>query len=157
MNDRTQLACPACSWTTICGPAASLQWLAQARMTRRGAEVDPELIGELLRAAAGRLACPQCSHVSLVAQPWSDNDVEGDDEAWGMARKCAQCRQPIARERLEAFPDARLCVACQSTDECGEASGPDEYCPRCGNVMTLRQTRSAGITRYVLSCPKCRR
>lgn len=156
MPQRVELACPACSWTTVCGPAAALQWLGRARMTRRDADVDPELIGELLRAAAEKLACPQCSHSPLAARPVAEEDAD-DDEAWGMARTCAECGKPIARERLEAFPEARLCVACQSHDERGEATGPAEYCPRCGNVMTLRQTRSAGITRYVQACPQCRR
>jgi RNA polymerase-binding transcription factor DksA len=74
-----------------------------------------------------------------------------------MARACQVCRRPIARARLEAFPDATLCVDCQGKAERGENSGPAEYCPRCGNVMRLKQTRSSGVTRYVLACPQCRK
>jgi predicted RNA-binding Zn-ribbon protein involved in translation (DUF1610 family) len=53
------------------------------------------------------------------------------------------------------FPNADLCVACQAKSDRGEASDAPEYCPRCGNLMTLRQVRR-GLTRYVMACPSCR-
>ncbi len=83
--------------------------------------------------------------------------LEADDEAWGMARKCELCSGVIPAERIEIFPDTRLCVACQQRDERGEIAGAAEYCARCGSIMTLRQSRGTGITRYEMVCPVCAR
>ena len=120
-------------------------------MVRRDAAPELDVLGELFRTTAVRFTCPKCQTVGLSA-----TDAEADDdEAWGMARKCTECGQPIPRERLEVFPSAELCVACQGRSDRGEASGAAEYCPRCGSVMTLRPVRR-GVTRYVMSCPSCR-
>ena len=67
------------------------------------------------------------------------------------------CARTLPSERLEALPDARLCTACQTKSDHGELNGPAEYCPRCGSVMAVRQSGGAGVTRYVMSCPSCRR
>jgi RNA polymerase-binding transcription factor DksA len=32
-------------------------------------------------------------------------------------RKCAQCGEPIAEARLEALPDAILCIKCASKND----------------------------------------
>lgn len=130
-----------------------IDWLRRARLVRRGVEPDPELLGELFRSAAGKFVCPACGAQGLQVRKADD----GDDEAWGMARRCEQCQQPIDRERLEALPDTRLCTACQAGDERGEVGGPAEYCGKCGNIMVTLQSRGAGVTRYVTVCPSCRR
>jgi predicted RNA-binding Zn-ribbon protein involved in translation (DUF1610 family) len=153
MERFTVLACPKCDWRSECSPAAALDWLRQAKMVRRDTAPEADLLGELLRAAGPKLNCPRCGGAGLDARPAADEN----DEDWGMARPCQTCGKPIARERLEVFPDVRLCVACQAAFDRGEPSGPAQYCPRCGNVMQLGQSRSPGVTRYVLTCPKCRR
>lgn len=153
MIEPAELLCPACHYTSVCGPAAMIDWLRRVRMVRHGMAPEPELLGELFRAAAAKFVCPNCGTTGLAVRPAHQEN----DEAWGMARRCEVCRQPIARERLQALPDARLCAACQATDECGAASGPAEYCPKCGSVMVVRPTRGAGVTRYRLTCPHCRR
>ncbi len=130
-----------------------IDWLRRVRMVRRDAQPEPELIGELFRSAASKFACPQCGAMGLVVRPASAED----DEAWGMARRCDDCGQPIARERLEALPAARLCAACQTCADCGQSSETADYCPKCGNAMVLRPTRRAGVTRYEVACPTCRR
>ena len=152
MIEWMDLACQNCDWHTLCGPTQMLQWLRTAGMVRRDAA--PER-----RAAAGIAAqrrpaddLPQVPAVGLAA---TADEQEEDDEAWGMARKCAACSQPIPRERLEVFPNAELCVACQAKSDRGESEGAVEYCPRCGNAMTLKQVRR-GVTRYVMACPSCR-
>ncbi len=147
-----QLACQECEWSTLCGPTQMLNWLRTAGMVRRDAAPEAEHLPELLRAATTRLTCPKCQAIGLTATAAED---ETNDEEWGMARKCAACDQPIPPERLEIFPRAELCVACQAKSDRGESSGPAEYCPRCGAVMTLRQVRR-GMTRYVMACPSCR-
>jgi ssDNA-binding Zn-finger/Zn-ribbon topoisomerase 1 len=128
-----------------------LDWLRKLKMVRRDAAPEPELLPELFRAAAGRFVCPQCKGVGLAIGAPDDES----DEAWGMARKCDACGHPIASERLEVFPDTRLCVECQAASDRGDAPADNEYCPRCGSVMTIRQSRR-GLTRYVMSCPHCR-
>jgi predicted RNA-binding Zn-ribbon protein involved in translation (DUF1610 family) len=129
-----------------------LDWLRSAKMARRGVEPEPDLIGELFRAASPKFKCPGCGAVGLAIRAIE----EENDEAWQMARACQACGRPIARERLEAVPDAELCVACQAAADRRPAQGPLEYCPRCGNLMTLRLSRSTGLARYVVACPKCR-
>ena len=119
MAQRVELACPACSWMTTCGPSESLTWLARAKMARRDAAPEPELVGELFRAAAPRLICPECSHAGLL---WREaEDDEADDEAWGMARNAPSadgrspasgwrrfptrgCASPASRATSEATP-----------------------------------------------------
>lgn len=153
MIEWMDLACQHCDWHTICGPTQMVQWLKSADMVRRDAAPDVEFLPELVRSAAGRMKCPKCGRTGLAAEA---NHDDTDDEDWGMARKCVICERPIPAERLEVFPSAELCVACQAKSDRGETTGPAEYCPHCGSVMALRQDRR-GLTRYVMSCPQCRR
>lgn len=153
MAELAELSCPACEHTVVCGPAEMIDQLRRVGMVRRDVQPEADLLAELFRSSASKFACPQCGAVGLIVQTID----EGDDEAWGMARKCDVCGRPIDRERLEALPDARLCATCQASDERGEATGPADYCPKCGNVMVVRPTRTRGVTRYELSCPTCRR
>jgi hypothetical protein len=120
-------------------------------MIRAGKAPEPEMLPELLRAAAGKLACPGCGALGLAA---ADLPPE-DDETWGQARACEVCGQPIARERLEALGDVKLCAACQQCDECGAAPAATEFCSRCGSALVVRASRGAGVTRYVSMCPAC--
>ena len=152
-NSQAELACRSCGYTSVCGPGAMLDWLRKAKMVRRGVEPEPDLLAELLRAAAPKLHCPQCGAAGLVVRPVA---VENDEE-WGMARACDACGRPIARDRLEVVPDATMCVDCQARADRGESATVAEYCPRCGNLMVVRQSRTAGVTRYVQACPKCHR
>ncbi len=152
MIEWLELECSQCDWHTLCGPTQMLQWLRTAGMVRRDAAPDVELLPELLKSAALKLKCPKCLANGLTATEQQD---ESDDEEWGMARKCAVCQQPIPLERLEVFPGAELCVSCQGKSDRGEGSDAPEYCPRCGNLMTLRQVRRS-VTRYVMACPSCR-
>jgi hypothetical protein len=129
-----------------------IDWLRRAGMLRPRIEPEMELIGELFRVAAPRFACPDCGAMGLFVRA----PREEDDEEWGMARQCEICKRPIARERLEALPDTRLCIDCQARSDRGKDSAAAEYCPRCGTPMVVRPTRGAGITRYQLTCPACR-
>ena len=74
---------------------------------RREKEPSPELVFELFRSAADRLPCSKCGSVGMVIGPCED---EWDDESWGMQRGCNSCGKPIPAERLELFPNTRLCV-----------------------------------------------
>lgn len=146
------LLCPHCDWTETCGPDGVTAWLGKARKLRAGRPLEDDVAFEVLRGAAGALACPACGGRGLAVQPVVEED-------WPEARRCAYCRQPISPERLEALPDADCCAACQQRAERGNAPTEVEYCPKCGAPLVLRLSRSAGITRYVRACtnvPPCR-
>ncbi|MBW3599051.1 MAG: TraR/DksA C4-type zinc finger protein, partial [Planctomycetes bacterium] len=64
------------------------------------------------------------------------------------------CGNPIPPERLEVFPGATHCAACQEAAASADADIPD-YCPRCGSIMTLRATGAGGVQRYAMKCPQC--
>jgi transcription elongation factor Elf1 len=128
-------------------------WLLRHRLVKPASKIENDILIELFRVSSDRFTCPRCGHGGLVA-----NVSESlDDEAWGEARKCESCGAPIPPERLEVFPDSRLCVFCQNREERGELTGPAEYCPRCGSIMELSQSRGAGITRYIMTCRSCGR
>jgi hypothetical protein len=150
MLQRVELSCGACGFREDCGASAMVGYLKRARMVRAGKAPEPEMLCELLRAAAGKLSCPQCGALGLATRT-----LELDDEAWGQPRRCEGCSQPIGRERLAALPDTRLCAACQQGEECGAAPASQDFCSRCGTPLVVRATRGAGLTRYVSVCPSC--
>jgi predicted RNA-binding Zn-ribbon protein involved in translation (DUF1610 family) len=131
-----------------------IRWLRAAGKVRVGREPDPELLDELFRSTAVQFECPGCGKSGLVARPSA-----GDDADWPEMRPCTACGRTIAPERLEAIPDATLCAACQQREESGEGPVEVEYCPKCGSPMSLRLSRSPGVSRYVMVCtgnPPCR-
>ncbi len=145
---RMELTCPACAVTEHCGYARMLTRLQSVGVMRRSKDPDPALVKELFASTAERFACASCTHVGLATREAPD---EGWDE-WGGAVACEGCRQPIPRERLEIFPGTKLCAACQQKDDSGANDEP-EFCPRCGDMMSVRLQR--GTSRYVMSCPGC--
>lgn len=123
---------------------ARLQALGKLRRA-----VDPEeaLVVELFSTSAEVMRCASCGHVGLHV----GEAVAHDD--WDDVRKCEGCGQTIPAERLEVFPDARRCVACESR---GVTSADErEFCPACGGLMVMRQSAAGGITRYVMVCNDC--
>lgn len=131
-----------------------LWWLRAIGKLRQEARPDVTLVDELFRTAGSQFSCPGCGAIGLSIQLIEDDD---EDAAWGMPRRCDDCGTAIPRERLELFPQSRLCVACQSRDERGEISQSVDYCPHCGSAMTLAPSRTTGITRYRLTCRACGR
>jgi predicted RNA-binding Zn-ribbon protein involved in translation (DUF1610 family) len=155
MSHRFQIRCPECSFAATAGLPEMLRWLQAAGMMRRAKEPDEAVVEELFVQSAGRFSCSECGRVGLIVEDTEDNL---SDEAWGMPRTCTRCRQPIPPARLEVFPDAMLCAACQQSAESAVAdSETPEYCPRCGSVMVLRSSAARGATRYLLVCPACSR
>ena len=147
-----ELRCTSCSYHAVCSPGDMVRWLTNVGMLRRTSEPELALLAELFVSAGAKFVCPDCGARGLIVTELSDI-AEDDEEAWGMARACEGCRKPIALERLEIFPDTRLCPICQAKDEAGELSNDDvEYCPKCGSLMEIRQSRATGITRFVMKC-----
>jgi predicted RNA-binding Zn-ribbon protein involved in translation (DUF1610 family) len=144
-----ELRCSGCSHVERCGPSQMLARLQAAGALRRTREPEPELVRQLFQATASRFACQACGHQGLACRE-ADAD-EWDD--WRAVRPCQACGQPIAPERLEVFPQTKLCSACQKKEEVGGLTEVD-YCPRCGDAMKIRLD-SRGASRYVMSCPSC--
>ena len=122
-------------------------------MLRRENNPDWDLLVELITSAAPSFTCPECEDQGLIAIPAG----EENGEEWGMARSCQVCGRTIDSERLEIFPETRVCMACKQSEEHGEASDEVTYCPKCGAPMTLKTSGGPGITRYEYRCSNCRR
>ena len=149
-----ELRCARCSWTELCGPEDAVRWLRKASKLRAGSEPEWEILCEVLRSAAGQLACPQCGTKGLAVGPARDDATD-----WPGDKTCSACGKAISPERAEALPEATLCATCQRQEERGRATTEIEYCPKCGAPMELRPSRSGGVTRYVMACtgdPPCR-
>jgi len=150
-SDYLELRCGQCGFCAVCDVSEMLRWLHSVGMLRREKKPPVDLIEELFLSTAGRFACPQCSAVGLSAGPPQEDEAD-----WDQSPPCEACGKPIPPERLEVFPDTRLCAACKQTDEQQGPVEEPEYCPHCGAVMTLQKSRGAGISRYVMTCPECR-
>lgn len=151
MNLSTHLQrvqCSACGWQRVFGPEEMLQLLRGQGKLRRETQPASELIRQLFDTVLPQSECPDCRHRGLTQQPLDDSAA-----AWGDARRCELCRNPIPAERLEVFPRATRCASCQ--DRPSGPSGADDFCPRCGGVLKVRASNSAGIARYITACPDC--
>jgi DNA-directed RNA polymerase subunit M/transcription elongation factor TFIIS len=147
------LQCSSCDRVEYCDVDNLLRKLRSVQMLRRNVEPDEELIRELIAQAADRLPCPKCdSHGVSI----SDNDPF-DDDAWGDPKKCERCSAKIPPERLEVFPDTKLCMKCQSGEERGESSDEPDFCPRCGDVLQMKRRTGGGLAGYRMVCPSCTR
>ncbi len=151
MNHVASLTCSQCAWTTLCSDLDIIAWLQRHGRLRRAEQPGADLAAEMFRVTADRFACPECGAVGLAV------GAPGEEDEWTVGRACEVCRQPIAPERLEVFPDTRVCPACKDAEEKGESAEVPDYCPRCGAIMHLRPSRGAGISRYQMVCPECRR
>lgn len=145
-----ELTCPACSESERCGYSQMLQRLQAVGVMRRSKDPEPTLVTELFESTANRFACSVCGHVGLGVGETQEEDWSG----WGEAVACSGCRQPIPHERLELFPKTKLCAPCQQKDDAGANDEP-EFCPRCGDVMSVRV--KSGTSQYVMSCSSCGR
>ncbi len=160
------LDCDNCNWRTVCGEDELARRLRTLGLLRRSPHPPTELVSELLRVNAHRLACDTCHSVGLaiveaddggpLVMNSSSEDTDGD---WQQARLCQICREPIDPDRLEIFPDAKRCATCQNASDQGAEADLPEFCPKCGALLEMRVSRGGGITRYKQFCtgqPPCR-
>jgi hypothetical protein len=149
-----ELHCPHCGVRERLRPNQWLERLRASGVLRRAIAPAEEEIRELLRVSLDRMLCGTCGARGLAL---SGAAVVEDDDDWGDPRPCEECGALIPAERLALFPDVGLCVNCQQASERGQSGGAAEYCPTCGTILQLRQSRGSGIARYALYCPACRR
>ena len=149
MTDELELVCPACGATELCGVPQMRARLRSVSVLRREAKPEVDLLVELFRCSLGKFSCHACDTVGLTAR-------EPDAAAWNHTRTCIDCSAPIPQERLEIFPAAQRCVVCESKSR-GDTTDQREFCSKCGEVLVLRLRKGAGIAKYEMSCPKCRR
>ena len=154
------LTCPECGWQTTCGEEAIARRLRSLGLLKRAGSPPEELVRELLNSNVCQLACDQCLHVGLLLSDPSRAGEDFDDEGdWQQAVVCEVCRKPIPPERVEIFPAAKRCVACQDEADRGVEPDEPEFCEKCGSLVELRVSRGGGITRYKRFCtgsPPCR-
>jgi len=134
--------------------AGVAQWLRASGRLRSHSEATPDELRELALVLAPQQSCPHCAAVGLTARPADDDEAD-----WPAARRCEECGSLIPAERLEVFPNASLCAACQAGEERGEQTATGEFCAKCGSPLVVKLSRGAGIQRYKLACsnnPPCR-
>lgn len=146
-----EIRCRACGDRRQIGVSDLLGRLRSGGAMRRNNDPDFELMMELAKTASGAWNCDACHAIGLAFRPIYD-----DPNDWNDARSCEACSQRIPPERVELFPNSTLCAACQRNVESGRTPVA-EYCERCGSILTLKPTKSSGISRYVMYCPSCRR
>ena len=147
--------CPHCRYDEVTAADELFRRLQAIGAMKRAEKPDEAVAFELARAAAERLACPRCEQTGLQIEHFAQTD-DFDDE-WGPPKPCVACGTMIPGERVMLFPNVELCTACQAKLDSGSTTAGDDYCPHCGTPMTIRKGRAAGITRYALICPSCRR
>src|SRR5687767_1277978 len=140
MSDELELICPACQATELCGPSQMLARLRSISVLRREAKPEAALLVELFRCSAGKFACHSCEAIGLTVRKPSLAE-------WNQARICCDCSALIPNERLEIFPNAQRCAACESKSQ-SESHDQREFCRVCGEVLVLRLRPGAGIAKY---------
>ena len=143
----SELYCSRCRWMELCGPEGVMRWLNKAGKIKKGRIPDPAIAYEIFRSSASNWTCPSCSTPGLYVRPAAEDVAE-----WGDPTPCTACGKIISPERLEAVPNATLCIACQNRIDQGLEPITQDYCPRCGSLMTVRQSRGAGLARFVQVC-----
>ncbi len=147
------LHCPSCDKVEFCNAERLVVRLRSHNMLRRNAEPDEGLLRILVAESSKNFECSECGRCPLEVSA----EDPFDDGAWGDPVKCQICGETIPKERIEIFPKTRLCTKCQVSDEKGEIEEEPDYCPRCGDIMRMKQRTTGGIAGYRLVCPACNR
>ena len=143
------LKCRACGEQSRLLEQQMVELVQHHGMLRRDSSPPADLLRELLTSISGQLPCSECGGLGAsVEDDWTDD--------WSDEVACEGCGAAIDPERLEIFPDSKLCAKCQGTAEAGGDPGQDsEYCPRCGAIMKLSRRGGAGLAGYQMTCPDC--
>lgn len=142
--------CPSCNRDEATPRDVALQRLRDLGRLKRVERTETSLLLEIARLAAGEIYCPDCGAAGMELRTGAP---QRDDFG---GKRCEVCQKSIDPERLEVFPDSKLCTACQRGDERGLDSAEPEYCPACGTPLQPVKS-TVGVTRYRMMCPQCRR
>jgi DNA-directed RNA polymerase subunit RPC12/RpoP len=144
--------CSHCGHSTRLDAMELAAQLRSLGMLKRDDDREPEFLLQLASVASGKLTCASCGSGVKIS-------LADDADEWNLPRKdCAACGTRIPPERIAIYPDMDLCAACQAKAERGQTPDVhDDYCPRCGTRMVVRQRRGSGIAAYEQVCPACRR
>jgi predicted RNA-binding Zn-ribbon protein involved in translation (DUF1610 family) len=149
---RVEASCGRCGFVERLDALDLVARLRRLGMLKRGEDVEPQFLLEISAAVRERLKCSSCGLGGVLVQLADERD-----EFEPASRPCAACGAAIPAERLELFPASELCAACQQRVDRGQTPDQhDDYCPRCGTRMVVRQRRGSGIAGYEMSCPSCR-
>ena len=149
--ERWELRCPSCDDIQRYGLQDIVALLTSQGKLRKDKDPPWELLEELFRSAAASLSCGECGRTGLGVS--REDDLE--DEEWGAPRRCEVCGQPIPAERMEVFPDTRVCVSCKVGDEHRPVDDEPQYCSHCGAVLQMKLSSGSGISRYRMACLEC--
>ena len=143
------LRCNKCATEHRLTDAQMLERLQMRGMLRRETKPDAELLRELMSTIIKDAPCADCGGLgATLHDDWCDD--------WSDDVQCKGCKTTIPPERLEVFPDTTYCPACQSSREAGGSPGEEEeYCPRCGGIMSLARRGGAGLAGYQMACGDC--
>lgn len=141
--------CTDCSVEKRLSDQEMLANLQRRGMLKRETKPTPSLMRELLETVCTSLPCNECGNLGMtVHDDWSDD--------WSDEVLCDGCKTAIDPERLEVFPDSKLCQRCQAGMEAGETPGEEtEYCLRCGGLMKLTRRGGGGLAGYQSVCSDC--
>lgn len=150
----TYLQCNSCENVEFADTMDLVDRLRKLGMLRRDAKPDGGVVKELVERMSDGFKCSTCGSVGMTANA----EDPFDDEDWGQGRKCDRCSEIIPAERMEVFPDSRLCMKCQAKADSGDHDdGEVDYCAKCGDARQLRKRPGSGIAGYQMYCPTCRR
>lgn len=151
---RFRLRCSACAHVTVIDFDEAVSRLRQHGHFRRADADSAEVVLALLELVAASWSCDRCPSNGLAVTRDHRLAACEEESAWENSRPCAKCRRSIAPERLEALPNATLCIACETGSRDANHEEPS-FCTRCGARMEVARSRRAGPTRYILECPIC--
>ena len=158
-NTVYKLGCLSCGWEKKMDSAGRLKFLQRKGHARKIRDPHNALLPELFRALVDDLKCEECKsgRVTLSETVINIAPEEDDDELWGGPRRCKQCNAVIGKERLEALPEATICIACATASVCASKcdDATNEYCPSCGAQMIFAVSSNRGNT-YSMRCTSCR-
>ncbi len=151
-----KISCVKCQFGAIADAQVRLRLLQSAGHLLKVGDPSNPLVQAMFDDLFASLACPTCQSTGSlrVDVARAEQELEDDDAAWGGTKKCRSCKKPIARERIAALPTTELCVVC-AAKPLHNTEGEEEFCSRCGNVLTLRDASRTG--RYSLHCRFCGR
>lgn len=141
--------CNDCSAEKRLSDQEMLASLQRRGMLKRESKPAPDLLRELLGTIASSLPCSDCGGLGKsIHDDWTDD--------WSDEVLCEGCKKQIAPERLEVFPDTKLCPDCQANQEAGGSPGQEaEYCLRCGGLLKMARRGGSGIAAYKMVCSDC--